>query len=154
MNNSSLSPLFRRSVGFDRINDLFDYAMQAVIPNYPHYNIEKMGGNDYRISVATSGFNEDNLNISLENQILTVTGKIEEESSNTTVEFLHRGIYQRSFKLSLRLDEDIEAQQANYENGLLTINLQRNVAEEATPRQIPIEHKPSRHKLLDEPKPE
>ena len=124
MNNSSLSPLFRRSVGFDRINDLFDYAMQAVIPNYPHYNIEKMGGNDYRISVATSGFNEDNLNISLENQILTVTGKIEEESSNTTVEFLHRGIYQRSFKLSLRLDEDIEAQQANYENGLLTIYLQ------------------------------
>lgn len=151
MSNSNLSPLFRRSVGFDRFNDLFDYAMQAVTPNYPHYNIEKVGENDYRISVATAGFTEDKLQISQENQFLVITGKVEEESSDTTVEFLHKGISQRSFKLSLRLEENMEVQQANYENGLLTIDLRRNIAEGAMPRQIPIGHKPNEQKMLDKP---
>lgn len=151
MSNSNLSPLFRRSVGFDRFNDLFDYAMQAVTPNYTHYNIEKVGENDYRISVATAGFTEDKLQISQENQFLVITGKVEEESSDTTVEFLHKGISQRSFKLSLRLEENMEVQQANYENGLLTIDLRRNIAEGAVPRQIPIGHKPNEQKILDKP---
>jgi len=124
MSNFSLSPLFRRSIGFDRLNDLFDYAMQSDTPNYP--------------LVATAGFNQDQLEINLENQLLTITGKAVEEKSDTTVEFLHKGIASRSFKLSLRLDEHIEVQQANYENGLLKIDLQRSVPEEAMPRQIPI----------------
>lgn len=153
MSNLSLSPLFRRSIGFDRFNDLFDYAMQADTPNYPHYNIEKTGDNNYRIVVATAGFNEDQLEINLENQMLTITGKSEEDKSDTTVEFLHKGISKRSFKLSLRLDENIEVQQADYENGLLKIDLQRNVPEGAMPRQIPIGHKTS-EQLLDESKSE
>ena len=104
MSNFSLSPLFRRSIGFDRLNDLFDYAMQSDTPNYPLYNIEKTGDNNYRIVVATAGFNQDQLEINLENQLLTITGKAVEEKSDTTVEFLHKGIASRSFKLSLRLD--------------------------------------------------
>ena len=149
MSNLSLSPLFRRSIGFDRFNDLFDYAMQADTPNYPHYNIEKTGDNNYRIVVATAGFNEDQLEINLENQMLTITGKSEEEKSDTTVEFLHKGISKRSFKLSLRLDENVEVQQADYENGLLKIDLQRNVTEGAMPRKISIGHK-TNEQLLDE----
>ena len=61
MSNLSLSPLFRRSIGFDRLNDLFDYAMQSEVSNYPLYNIEKTGDNNYRIVVATAGFTEDQI---------------------------------------------------------------------------------------------
>ncbi|WP_445345852.1 Hsp20 family protein [Acinetobacter bohemicus] len=141
MSNFSLSPLFRRSIGFDRLNDLFDYAMQSDTPNYPLYNIEKTGDNNYRIVVATAGFNQDQLEINLENQILTITGKSVEEKSDTSVEFLHKGIADRSFKLSLRLDEHIEVQRADYENGLLKIDLQRIIPEEKLPRHIPIGQK-------------
>ena len=148
MSNFSLSPLFRRSIGFDRLNDLFDYAMQSDTPNYPLYNIEKTGDNNYRIVVATAGFNQDQLEINLENQVLTITGKSVEEKSDTSVEFLHKGIANRSFKLSLRLDEHIEVQQADYENGLLVIELERIIPEEKLPREIPIGKKKI---LLDQP---
>ena len=79
MSNFSLSPLFRLSIGFVRLDDLFDYAMQSDTPNDPLYNIEKTGDNNYRIVVATAGFNQDQLEIHLENQILTITGKSVEE---------------------------------------------------------------------------
>ena len=148
MSNFSLSPLFRRSIGFDRLNDLFDYAMQSDTSNYPLYNIEKTGDNNYRIVVATAGFNQDQLEINLENQVLTITGKSVEEKSDTSVEFLHKGIADRSFKLSLRLDEHIEVQQADYENGLLVIELERIIPEEKLPREIPIGKKKL---LLDQP---
>ena len=138
MSNVSLTPLFRRSIGFDRLNDLFDYAMQSDTPNYPPYNIEKTGDHHYRIVVATAGFAEEELMINLENQVLTILGKPAEERTDNTIEFLHKGIVRRSFKLSLRLDEHIEVQHANYENGLLKIDLQRIIPEEKLPRQIPI----------------
>ena len=138
MSNVSLTPLFRRSIGFDRLNDLFDYAMQSDTPNYPPYNIEKTGDNNYRIVVATAGFAEEELMINLENQVLTILGKPAEERTDNTIEFLHKGIARRSFKLSLRLDEHIEVQHADYENGLLKIDLQRIIPEEKLPRQIPI----------------
>ncbi|ATO20656.1 heat-shock protein [Acinetobacter sp. LoGeW2-3] len=150
MSNFSLSPLFRRSIGFDRLSDLFDFALQSDTPNYPHYNIEKTGDNNYRISVATAGFNRDQLEINLENQVLTITGKVvEEEKNDPNVEYLYKGIASRSFKLSLRLDEHVEVQQADYDNGLLTIDLQRNVPEEAMARQILIGHK-NNEQLLQE----
>lgn len=141
MSNISLTPLFRRSIGFDRLNDLFDYAMQSETPNYPPYNIEKTADNSYRIVVATAGFKEDELTIHLENQLLTISGKPSDASGEQSVEFLHRGIARRSFKLSLRLDEHIEVQNADYENGLLSIELQRIIPEEKLPRQIPIGRK-------------
>lgn len=138
MSNVSLTPLFRRSIGFDRLNDLFDYAMQSDTPNYPPYNIEKTGDHHYRIVVATAGFAEEELMINLENQVLTILGKPAEERTDNTIEFLHKGIARRSFKLSLRLDEHIEVQHADYENGLLKIDLERIIPEEKLPRQIPI----------------
>lgn len=138
MSNVSLTPLFRRSIGFDRLNDLFDYAMQSDTPNYPPYNIEKTGDHHYRIVVATAGFAEEELMINLENQVLTILGKPAEERTDNAIEFLHKGIARRSFKLSLRLDEHIEVQHADYENGLLKIDLERIIPEEKLPRQIPI----------------
>lgn len=138
MSNVSLTPLFRRSIGFDRLNDLFDYAMQSDTPNYPPYNIEKTGDHHYRIVVATAGFAEEELMINLENQVLTILGKPAEERTDNAIDFLHKGIARRSFKLSLRLDEHIEVQHANYENSLLKIDLERIIPEEKLPRQIPI----------------
>ena len=138
MSNISLSPLFRRSIGFDRFSDLFDYAMQSETPNYPAYNIEKLAENKYRIVVATAGFKQDELAIDLENLVLSITGKPTEQAPDGTVQYLHKGLALRSFKLSLRLDEHIEVQQAKYDNGLLSIELQRIIPEEKLPRQIPI----------------
>ncbi|MDM1343587.1 Hsp20 family protein [Acinetobacter pseudolwoffii] len=140
MSNLNLHPLFRRSIGFDRLNDFIDYAMQSDAPNYPPYNIEKHGENNYRIVVATAGFRQEELDIRLENKLLTILGKPENQS-NDNIEFLHKGIARRTFKLSLRLDEYIEVQQADYENGLLIIDLQRIIPEEKLPRQIPIGNK-------------
>lgn len=140
MSNLNLHPLFRRSIGFDRLNDFIDYAMQSDAPNYPPYNIEKHGENNYRIVVATAGFRQEELDIRLENKLLTILGKPENQSNDTT-EFLYKGIARRAFKLSLRLDEYIEVQQADYENGLLIIDLQRIIPEEKLPRQIPIGNK-------------
>ncbi|ANF82474.1 heat-shock protein [Acinetobacter sp. NCu2D-2] len=137
MSNLNLHPLFRRSIGFDRLNDYIDYAMQSDTPNYPPYNIEKLGENSYRIVVATAGFLQSELEINLENQLLTISGK-PEAVTDETIEYLHKGIARRSFKLSLRLDEYIEVQQADYENGLLVIDLQRVIPEEKLPRKIPI----------------
>jgi molecular chaperone IbpA len=133
VSNFSLSPLFRRSIGFDRLSDLFDFALQSDTPNYPHYNIEKTGDNNYRISVATAGFNQDQLEINLENKVLTITGKVVEEN-DPNVEYLYKGIASRSFKLSLRLDEHVEVQQVDYDNGLLTLDLQRRVPDEVMAR--------------------
>ncbi|MCO8067373.1 Hsp20 family protein [Acinetobacter schindleri] len=137
MSNINLHPLFRRSIGFDRLNDFIDYAMQSDAPNYPPYNIEKHDENRYRIVVATAGFNQEELSISLENRLLTISGKPEAVQIEGT-EYLHKGIARRAFKLSLRLDEHIEVQQADYANGLLVIDLQRVIPEEKLPRQIPI----------------
>lgn len=137
MSNLNLHPLFRRSIGFDRLNDFIDYAMQSDTPNYPPYNIEKHGENHYRIVVATAGFNQNELDISIENRLLTISGKPEAVQTEST-EYLHKGIARRAFRLSLRLDEHIEVQQADYENGLLVIDLQRIIPEEKLPRQIPI----------------
>mgnify|MGYP006367511767 FL=1 len=137
MSNLNLHPLFRRSIGFDRLNDFIDYAMQSDTPNYPPYNIEKHGENNYRIVMATAGFRQEELDIRLENKLLTILGQPENQDNNA-IEFLHKGIARRAFKLSLRLDEYIEVQQADYENGLLIIDLQRIIPEEKLPRQIPI----------------
>lgn len=95
--------------------------------------MKKIGDNNYRISVATAGFNQDQLEINLENKVLTITGKVVEEN-DPNVEYLYKGIASRSFKLSLRLDEHVEVQQADYDNRLLTIDLQRRVPDEVMAR--------------------
>ncbi|WP_456268876.1 Hsp20 family protein [Kushneria sp. AK178] len=139
MNTMTLSPLFRRSIGFDRLNDLFEQAMHNDAPSYPPYNVEKHGDNDYRIAIATAGFAEEELDVNVENRVLTITGgRSNSDSDDSGVTYLHRGISRRSFRLSFRLDENIEIQGARLENGLLMVDLLRVVPEQQRARQIPI----------------
>uniref|UniRef100_UPI00374E184B Hsp20 family protein n=1 Tax=Phytohalomonas tamaricis TaxID=2081032 RepID=UPI00374E184B len=150
MNTMSLSPLFRRSIGFDRLNDLFEYAMQSDTPSYPPYNVEKRGENDYHIVVAAAGFAEDELNVNVENRVLTISSAKADKADDDSVTYLHRGIAQRTFKLSFRLDENIEVKGARLENGLLSIDLLRVVPEAQRPRQIQINGQSAQPRLSNQ----
>ena len=135
----SMAPLFRNSVGFDRFSDLFETALRNDSSGgYPPYNVEKRGEDSYRIGVATAGFQQDDLDLQVEKGVLTVSGSKRESTSEEGVTFLHQGIAQRAFKLSFRLDDHIEIKGANLKNGLLSIDLQRVVPEEAKAKRIPI----------------
>lgn len=138
-NAFSMAPLFRNSVGFDRFSDLFETALRNDSSGgYPPYNVEKRGEDSYRIVVATAGFQQDDLDLQVEKGVLTVSGSKRDTSSEEGVTFLHQGIAQRAFKLSFRLDDHIEIKGANLSNGLLSIDLQRVVPEEAKAKRIPI----------------
>ena len=138
-NAFSMAPLFRNSVGFDRFSDLFETALRNDSSGgYPPYNVEKRGEDSYRIVVAAAGFQQDDLDLQVEKGVLTVSGSKRESMSDEGVTFLHQGIAQRAFKLSFRLDDHIEIKGANLSNGLLSIDLQRVVPEEAKAKRSPI----------------
>ncbi|WP_275289205.1 Hsp20 family protein [Halomonas elongata] len=135
----SLEPLFRHSIGFDRFSDFFDRALEGnSAPTFPPYNIEKHGDNEYRIVLAVAGFSEENLSIRLENGVLTVTGVKTDEANGSSITYMHHGIGRDSFKLTYKLEDHIEVQGANLENGLLVIDLLRDIPEEEKPREIEI----------------
>ena len=138
-NAFSMAPLFRNSVGFDRFSDLFETALRNDSSGgYPPYNVEKRGEDSYRIVVAAAGFQQDDLDLQVEKGVLSVSGSKRESTSEEGVTFLHQGIAQRAFKLSFRLDDHIEIKGATLSNGLLSIDLQRVVPEEAKAKRIPI----------------
>ncbi|MES2868806.1 MAG: Hsp20 family protein [Pseudomonadota bacterium] len=138
-NAFSMAPLFRNSVGFDRFSDLFETALRNESSGgYPPYNVEKRGEDQYRIVVAAAGFQQDDLDLQVEKGVLTVSGSKRESNTEEGVTYLHQGIAQRAFKLSFRLDDHIEIKGANLSNGLLSIDLQRVVPEEAKAKRIPI----------------
>lgn len=135
----SLSPLMRSTVGFDRFNDLFQSMVEGAedrFDSYPPYNIEKSGDDEYKIVMAVAGFTMNDLTITAQGENLTVAGKREEQEEGKT--YLHRGIATRSFQRSFRLADHIKVRDAAMQDGLLTINLLREVPEEAKPRMIPI----------------
>ena len=136
------NPLMRQSVGFDRFNDLFDTLLRETsdknFDNYPPYNIEKLNEDDYKIVMAVAGFKMEDLNIVLEDGKLTVTGQSSKDEAEQGVEILHRGIATRAFERSFRLADYIKVTDASIADGLLTINLSREIPEEKKPRQIPI----------------
>ena len=135
----SLAPLFRNSVGFDRFSDLFETALRNdTSGGYPPYNVEKRGEDSYRIVVAAAGLQQDDLDLQVEKGVLSVSGSKREASNDEGLTYLHQGIAQRAFKLSFRLDDHIEIKGANLSNGLLSIDLQRVVPEEAKAKRIPI----------------
>ena len=134
------SPLMRQTVGFDRFNDLFETLLNDTpesFDNYPPYNIEKLGENDYRIVMAVAGFAMDDLNIVLHDGKLDVSGKIENKD-NDSVEILHRGISARSFQHIFSLADYIYVDDATIKDGLLTISLVHKIPEEKKPQTIPI----------------
>ncbi len=136
----SFSPLMRNSVGFDRFNDLFESLIEGTedrFDAYPPYNIEKLGEDEYRIVMAVAGFTENDLNITAHGDALLINGRIEERDENNS-SYLHRGIATRAFQRSFRLADYIKVTGAEMKNGLLTINLIREVPEGKKPRMIQI----------------
>ncbi len=142
MNNLvSFTPLMRQSVGFDRFNDLFESLLNDTddrVDTYPPYNIEKADDDNYTVVMAVAGFKEDDLNITLQDDRLIVSGRIQASESDKTKNYLHRGIATRAFEKTFRLADHIKVQGADLKDGMLTIQLVREVPEEKKPRMIPI----------------
>lgn len=138
MRNLDLSPLFRSSVGFDRLDKLFDTAFREASRDvsYPPYNIVKRGENRYRISMAVAGFGEQDIDITVHENMLTVKGQIAEPEKD--VEYLHRGIAQRGFEHRFQLADHVKVSGAKLTNGLLDIELEREIPEAMKPRKIEI----------------
>ena len=131
---NTLSPLYRSTIGFDRFDDLFESLTRAEPASYPPYNVEKKGEDEYRIVVAAAGMAEEDLELQVEKDVLTI-GSAKRENAGDT-HYLHRGIAQRAFKLSFRLADYIEVQGASLKNGLLSVDLVRRIPESAKPRRI------------------
>ena len=137
MTRFDFSPLFRTTVGFDRVMNALEANVRAADEGYPPYNIEKVDENDYRISMAVAGFGEDDLNIEVKNATVTVSGEIAKDSDEGR-SYLHRGIAGRSFKRTFQLADHVRVSGAVLENGLLHIDLVREVPEALKPRTIAI----------------
>ncbi len=130
-----LSPLLRSTIGFDRFDRLFDAALRDAADNsYPPYNIEKQGEEQYRITMAVAGFREEDLDVTVKENTLLITGKAQPEDDK--VSYLHRGIAGRAFERRFELADTIKVTGAKLENGLLDIELAREIPEAQKPRRI------------------
>lgn len=136
MRSLDLTPLYRNSVGFDRVFDLLDSVGKAETGGYPPYNIERIDENNYRITLAVAGFSENDLDIEALEDMLTVTGRRAEADEQRT--YLHQGIAGRSFERRFRLAEHVRVEGASLVNGLLNIDLKREIPEAKKPRKISI----------------
>jgi molecular chaperone IbpA len=138
---SSALPLFRSSVGFDRVYNLLENAQRArSISDWPPYDTVKTGDDSYRISIAVAGFAQDDLDITFQSNLLAVTGKKQEASADA---YLHRGIAGRPFEHRFELADHVRVNGADLTNGLLSIDLVREIPEALKPRKIDIQTKPA-----------
>ncbi len=141
MRTIDFSPLMQSAIGFDelfRMAENFGKGMDAPDRAYPPYNIEKLGEDGYRITMALAGFDKDDVSITLENDMLTVEGAVETKEEETGKQFIHRGIATRSFIRKFQLADLIKVTGADFKNGLLHIELTREIPEHKKPRTIPI----------------
>jgi molecular chaperone IbpA len=138
MRHFDLAPLYRSTIGFDRIGSLLDTlsTFEGDAPSYPPYNIERVGENEYRISMAVAGFREGDLDIEVKENTLSIKSEKRAEPEATT--FLHRGIASRSFERRFQLADHVVVKGATLENGLLHIDLVRELPEAMKPRTIEI----------------
>lgn len=141
MTRFDLTPLFRSTVGFDHLSRLMDNAFEAASANnagYPPYNIEKITEDSYRITMAVAGFESDDVALTQEDNVLWVKGAAKQDANDAARTFLHRGIASRTFERRFHLADHITVTGANMVNGLLHIELLREVPEHKKPRQISI----------------
>jgi molecular chaperone IbpA len=139
MRSYDLTPFYRSTVGFDRFFSLLDQAASDGSPGYPPYNIERTGENTYRISVAVSGFSQGELSIVAKENTLTIKGeKSANENGKDKSEVLYRGIAARAFERAFQLADFVLVKNASLENGLLHVDLVREIPEAKKPRSIPI----------------
>ena len=141
MRTYDFSPLYRSTVGFDRLANIMDQVLSSDVSTqtYPPYNIEKTGDDAYRISVAVAGFTDDELTIEAKDGQLVISGKKAAEDGERS--YLHRGIATRAFERRFQLADHVRATGAVTENGLLHVDLVREVPEALKPRQIAINGK-------------
>lgn len=142
------SPLYHSAIGFDRMANLLDSVARDAKPSYPPYNIERLDENDYRITMAVAGFTEDDLEITSEQNTLVISGRQQEESEDRN--FLYRGIAGRNFERKFQLAEHVKVRAARLENGLLHVDLVREIPEAMKPRKIAIEGRRSSSPLLEQ----
>jgi molecular chaperone IbpA len=139
MRQFDLSPLYRNTVGFDRLFSTLDQLVGVdSAPTYPPYNIERTAEHEYRISVAVAGFTQDDLSIEVKEHMLTIRGAKQENGEGRKAEVLHQGIAARSFERRFQLADGVQVTGATLENGLLHVDLVREIPEAKKPRQIPI----------------
>ena len=142
MRTLDMSPLYRATVGFDQIADLMDRVMtnDAGTQSYPPYNIEKTDEDGYRISIAVAGFSEDDLEVEVKENALHITASKPQETAKRT--YLHRGIATRAFSRRFHLADHVRVTGAVHKDGMLHIDLLREVPEALKPSQIPIQSQP------------
>ncbi len=139
MRHVDFSPLYRSTVGFDRLFTMLDsLAQPEQAQSYPPYNIERTGENAYRITMAVAGFGEDELSIEAREHTLTVKAEKAEEEGSQGSELLYRGIAKRAFERRFQLADHVEVKGASLKNGLLHIDLVREIPEAMKPRKIEI----------------
>ncbi len=138
--NVDFTPLFRTAIGFDRMANLLDQVNRAEQNNvsYPPYNIEAEGDDKYRITLALAGFNKDDIEILTEPNLLTIRGKVREVKEDKNRQFLHRGIATRAFERKFQLADHVRVVGAHMDNGLLTVELVKEIPEAMKPRRIEI----------------
>ncbi|WP_315706131.1 MULTISPECIES: Hsp20 family protein [unclassified Bradyrhizobium] len=135
MRTYDFTPLWRSSIGFDRLLGLLDETQRAVDDNYPPYNIERLGEDRYQISLALAGFGPDELAITAEQNVLTVEGRKPDKEGR---EYLYQGISARPFKRQFNLADYVQVTNASFDNGRLRIELVREIPEAMKPRRIAI----------------
>ena len=138
MSTFDLSPLYRTAIGFDRLADMLSNASRVDSGGYPPYNIESLGEDQYRITMAVAGFAESELDLVSERNTLTVSGNKQDVERRDDSEMLYRGIATRSFERRFQLADHVEVVGAKLENGLLHIDLKRELPEQMKPRRIEI----------------
>ena len=138
MRHFDFSPLYRSTIGFDRLAQLLDNMAAGDTDSgaYPPYNIERLADNEYRITMAVAGFSAEELGIEAKESTLSVRG--EKAAEQTEREYLHRGIATRTFERRFQLADHVEVKGADLKDGLLHIDLVRNLPERMRPRQVPI----------------
>jgi molecular chaperone IbpA len=138
MRNFDLTPLYRASVGFDRLADVMDRTLSADVsaPTYPPYNIEKTGEDAYRISIAVAGFGADDLSVEVRDGAVIVSARKAEEDAGRS--YLHRGIATRAFERKFTLADHVRVSGASHVDGMLHIDLIREIPEALKPRRIEI----------------
>ncbi len=150
MTNFDFSPLFRSTVGFDRLSRMLETGMLNDQAAYPPYNIVKLNDDEYRITMAVAGFGENDIEIVSQENQLTVQGRISgKEAAVDGVTYLHRGIAERAFERRFQLADHIKVTSADLSNGLLTIGLVREVPEAMKPRKIEIKSASGKETLIE-----
>ena len=149
MRNVDLTPLFRSTVGFDRLDKLFEAAFRDAGRDlsYPPYNIAKVGQDKYRITMAVAGFGERDIEITAHENMLLVKGQI--QAPEEGIEYLHRGIGQRPFEHRFQLADHVKVVGAKLQNGLLNVELVREVPEAMKPRKIELGGGQSQPRVID-----